>query len=145
MAVLKGSGLQLGDRVKIRMWMDHKSLRVEVPMSKPAPLLRASVEATIASRPLKSDHAISPSCCESQDPAPGSAYRVQARRAQEKEHAAGDKGSGLLVETVAIMVTVLLGLASYGPFRGLDKGHEGRGARGSPELPCTSSYLHIEL
>ncbi len=33
---------------------------------------------------------------------------------QEKEEASTAKGGGLSIETVAIMVTVLLGLASYG-------------------------------
>jgi hypothetical protein len=33
---------------------------------------------------------------------------------QEKEEASTAKGGGLSAETVAIMVTVLLGLASYG-------------------------------
>jgi hypothetical protein len=37
-----------------------------------------------------------------------------ARRVQEKEEASTARGGGLSAETVAIMVTVLLGLASYG-------------------------------
>ena len=60
-----------------------------------------------------------------QDPAaPGHVYRA-SRRTQETKQEKGEapaNDKGLSAETIAIMVTVLLGLASYGPNGGLQYG-----------------------
>ena len=64
--------------------------------------------------PSISDDALEHGCGGAQEPPrpAASACRV-GRRVQEKE-ASTAKDGGLSAETVAIMVTVLLGLASYG-------------------------------
>ena len=117
MAALRDSGLQLGDRVKIRLWMDRKMpSKGVVPSAESAAERRAQVETTASASSSISDDASEHGCGGSQDlmhPA-ASACRVGRRRVQEKEEASTAKGGGLSAETVAIMVTVLLGLASYG-------------------------------
>ena len=118
MAALRDSGLQLGDRVKIRLWMDRKVPSKEaVPSAEPAAERRAQVETTMSVSPSISDDASEHGCGGAPDlpsPAAASACGRAGRRVQEKEEASTAKGGGLSIETVAIMVTVLLGLASYG-------------------------------
>ena len=117
MAALRDSGLQLGDRVKIRLWMDRKMPSKEaVPSAEPAAERRAQVETTMSVSPSISDDASEHGCGGAPNlmhPAASACGRA-GRRVQEKEEASTAKGGGLSAETVAIMVTVLLGLASYG-------------------------------
>lgn len=116
MAALRDSGLQLGDRVKIRLWMDRKMPPKEVgPSAEPATQRRAQVETTAPVSPSISDDASEHGCGGTQDLMRPAASACRAgRRVQEKEEASTAKDGGLSTETVAIMVTVLLGLASYG-------------------------------
>ena len=119
MTALRDSGLQLGDRVKIRLWMDRKMPSKEAgPSAEPAAERRAQVETTASVSPSISDDASEHGCgsarCAPDLPSPAASGRRAGRRVQEKEEASTAKGGGLSVETVAIMVTVLLGLASYG-------------------------------
>ena len=111
MTALRDSGLQLGDRVKIRLWMDRKMPSQEAgPSAEPAAERRAQVETTASVSPSISDDASEHGCGGAQDL---SSPAASGRRVQEQEQASTAKG-GLSAETVAIMVTVLLGLASYG-------------------------------
>ena len=119
MAALRDSGLQLGDRVKIRLWMDRKVPSKEAgPSTKPVAVRRgAQVKTTrMASvSPSISDDASEHGCGGAPNLMHPAASACRAgRRVQEKEEASTAKGGGLSIETVAIMVTVLLGLASYG-------------------------------
>ena len=116
MTALRDSGLQLGDRVKIRLWMDRKMPSKEAgPSAEPAAERRAQVETTASVSPSISDDASEHGCGGAPDlPSPAASACRAGRRVQEKEEASTAKGGGLSVETVAIMVTVLLGLASYG-------------------------------
>jgi hypothetical protein len=123
MAALTDSGLQLGDRVKIRLWMDRQSARetrssrTEAPIAEAASVWRGAQADPSRSEGVSQGHGGTP------DPAaPGLHLHRVARRAQETEqvveetHAADGKGGGQLsAEAIAIMVTVLLSLASYGP------------------------------
>ena len=115
MTALRDSGLQLGDRVKIRLWMDRKMPSKEAgPSAEPAAERRAQVETTASVSPSISDDASEHGCGGAPDfPSPAASACRVGRRVQEKE-ASTAKGGGLSAETVAIMVTVLLGLASYG-------------------------------
>ena len=88
-------------------------------MVEPSSAWRAQVDPTGASQSDGDPQ----DCGGTQAPAaPGSEYRA-ARRAQEtkqeREEVPVDAkgGGGLSAETIAIMVTVLLSLASYGPNR----------------------------
>jgi hypothetical protein len=124
MTTLTDSGLQLGDRVKIRLWMDRQSPRAEArsphqtetPVVEPASAWRSQVDPT--SGGLQSDGAKMQGWGRTQDPtAPGQGYLRAARRAQEVQQERGEApadGKGLSAETIAIVVTVLLSLASYG-------------------------------
>ena len=116
MAALRDSGLQLGDRVKIRLWMDQKMPSKEAsPSAEPATERRAQVETAVSASPSISDDAPEHGCGGAPDlPSPAASACRAGRRVQEKEEASTAKGGGLSAETVAIMVTVLLGLASYG-------------------------------
>ena len=116
MTALRDSGLQLGDRVKIRLWMDRKMPPKEAgPSAEPAAERRAQVETTASVSPSISDDASEHGCGGAPNlPSPAASACRAGRRVQEKEEASTAKGGGLSVETVAIMVTVLLGLASYG-------------------------------
>jgi hypothetical protein len=116
MAALRDSGLQLGDRVKIRLWMDRKVPPKEAgPSAEPAAERRAQVETVAFASPSILDDASEHGCGGAQDLMRPAASACRAgRRVQEKEEASTAKGGGLSAETVAIMVTVLLGLASYG-------------------------------
>jgi hypothetical protein len=87
---LKDSGLQLGDRVKVRLWMDRKmSSKGAGPFPELAGEQRAQVETTASASPSISDDASRYGC----GGAPDLPYPA---------------GRGLSVETIAIMVTVLL-------------------------------------
>lgn len=119
MAALRDSGLQLGDRVKIRLWMDRKVPPKEAgPSAEPATQRRGAQVETIrmaSASPSISDDASEHGCGGAPDlPSPAASACRAGRRVQEKEEASTAKGGGLSIETVAIMVTVLLGLASYG-------------------------------
>jgi hypothetical protein len=112
MTVLRDSGLQLGDRVKIRLWMDRKMPPKDAGSSEPAVERRAHVKTTASVPPSISDDTSEHGCAPDL-PSPAASGCHAGRRVQEKEEASTAKG-GLSVDTVAIMVTVLLGLASYG-------------------------------
>ena len=117
MAALRDSGLQLGDRVKIRLWMDRKmpSKEARGSSAEPAAERRAQVETTASVSLSISDDASEHGCGGAPNLMHPAASACRAgRRVQEKEEASTAKGGGLSIETVAIMVTVLLGLASYG-------------------------------
>ena len=119
MAALRDSGLQLGDRVKIRLWMDRKMPSKEAgPSAEPAAVRRgaqvetirmASVSPSISDDASEHGYGGAPNLMH-----PAASACRAGRRVQEKEEASTAKGGGLSIETVAIMVTVLLGLASYG-------------------------------
>jgi hypothetical protein len=121
MATLADSGLQLGDRVKLRLWMDRQSPRethspwTEAPMVETASEWRLQVDPCMDAS--QSDGATQ-GRGGTQDPAaPGQVYRT-ARRTQETTQERGKAPTdekGLSAESIAIMVTVLLSLASYGP------------------------------
>ena len=115
MAALRDSGLQLGDRVKIRLWMDRKMPPKEAgPPAEPATERQAQVETMASASPSLSDDASEHGCGGAQDlPSPAASACRAGRRMQEKEKPSTAKGE-LSADTVAIMVTVLLGLASYG-------------------------------
>jgi hypothetical protein len=116
MTALRDSGLQLGDRVKIRLWMDRKMPSKDAGLpAEPAAEWRAQVETTASASPSISDDAPKHNCGGAPDlRSPAASACCAGRRVQEKEEAGTAKGGGLSAETVAIMVTVLLGLASYG-------------------------------
>ena len=116
MTALRDSGLQLGDRVKIRLWMDRKMPPKEAgPSAEPAAERGAQVKTMASVSPSISDDASEHGCGGAPDlPTPAASACRAGRRVQEKEEASTAKGGGLSAETVAIMVTVLLGLASYG-------------------------------
>jgi hypothetical protein len=123
MTALTDSGLHLGDRVKLRLWMDRQSPRAEArsphqtetPMVEPASPWRSQVDAT--SGALQSDGALLGRGGTQDLTTPGQGYFRAARRAQGAQHemrGAPADAKGLSAETIAIMVTVLLSLASYG-------------------------------
>ena len=116
MTALRDSGLQLGDRVKIRLWMDQKMPPNDAgPSAEPAAERRAHVKTTASVSPSISDYTSGHGCGGAPGlPSPAASGCRAGRRVQEKEGASTAKGGGLSAETVAIMVTVLLGLASYG-------------------------------
>ena len=126
MAALTDSGLQLGDRVKLRLWMDRQPSReTRSPPRTEAPMVEP-VDTTGASQ---SDPDTSQGRGGTQDPAaPGHAYRA-SRRTQETKQEKGEapaNDKGLSAETIAIMVTVLLSLASYGPKGAWNRVRNGR-------------------
>ena len=122
MAALADSGLPLGDRVKLRLWMSRQS-PLGTPRSPPkeapmdvesASMWRSQVDPAGA---LASKGA-SQGCGGTQYPtAPGQVYRATRRTQETKQEkgATSADGKGLSAETIAIMVTVLLSFASYGP------------------------------
>jgi hypothetical protein len=146
MTTLTDSGLQLGDRVKIRLWMDRQSQRVETRS------LRADrgTDAAGGTRPCseqvdpvsasQSDGELQGRRDGTQDSATLGPEHSAARRAQETkqekgEAPAGGKG-GLSFETVAIMATVLLGLAGVGPKRAYRSPYD-KGSSSEPLGPVT--------
>jgi hypothetical protein len=95
MTALTDSGLQLGDRVKLRLWMDRQSPRVEArsphqseapilhPMLEPASVWRSQVDLT--SGTLQPDGALQ-GRGGTQDPAtPGQLYGANRRAQETKE------------------------------------------------------------